>query len=191
MKSIVSAFALSILIVPAAHASVNEFEPGLRNLVGELSAWVADPAIIAAVKVQNAAHAGLNQGRIDELDKEWRAQVGAPSAPLIEKVLGRPESGWLRNKQDASAGLITEVFVMDNLGLNVAQSEVTSDYWQGDEAKWQQTYLVGASAVHISEVEFDESAQVYQSQVSLPVIDPADGSVIGAVTFGINVELLQ
>jgi hypothetical protein len=82
---------------------------------------------------------------------------------------------------------------MDNHGLNVAQSAVTSDFWQGDEDKWQQSYGdgTGDGAVHISEVEFDESTGVFQSQVSLPIKDPATGKLIGAITFGVNVQSLM
>ena len=78
---------------------------------------------------------------------------------------------------------------MDAQGLNVAQSDVTSDYWQGDEAKWQETYNTGN--VHIGDVELDESTQTYQAQVSLPIFDPESNAVIGAATFGVNLELLQ
>ncbi|MEJ8560661.1 hypothetical protein QTO30_05055 [Yoonia sp. GPGPB17] len=111
--------------------------------------------------------------------------------PLIEKLLTTAVSTWLLDKQDATAGFVTEVFIMDNKGLNVAQSVETSDYWQGDEAKWQQTYSVGPDALHISEVEFDDSTGFYQSQASLAISDPATGEVIGAVTFGINVQNLM
>ena len=79
---------------------------------------------------------------------------------------------------------------MDQVGLNVAVSEPTSDYWQGDEAKWSQTYLAGAGAMHVSDVELDESTQTYQAQVSLTVVD-ASGAPIGAITFGVNVEYLD
>lgn len=79
---------------------------------------------------------------------------------------------------------------MDNHGLNVGQSEITSDYWQGDEAKWQKTFLADAGSMHISEVEQDEFTQTYQSQLSLSVIDPASGAVIGVITIGTNVEAL-
>ena len=97
---------------------------------------------------------------------------------------------FLRAKKEASKGLFTEIFVMDNKGLNVGQSDVTSDYWQGDEAKWQKTFLVGPKAIHISDVKKDESTQTYQSQLSLPVVDPANNQVIGAITLGVNVEQL-
>jgi hypothetical protein len=80
---------------------------------------------------------------------------------------------------------------MDNKGLNVGQSGITSDYWQGDEAKWQKTYGKGPDAILIDDVEFDESSQTFQSQVSLPVVDSISGEVIGAVTVGVNMDLLQ
>lgn len=188
---------IAVLAVAAACAgapvlAANEFEAPLTELArSDLAAWVAEPAIVAAVLAQNAAHAGLTQADIDGLDAAWRAEVGATPAPMIDGVLADPASVWLRERQEASAGLVTEVFVMDDRGLNVAQSEVTSDFWQGDEPKWQDTYKAGPEALDISEVELDESTQTYQSQVSMPVIDPATGAAIGAVTFGIDVSLLQ
>jgi hypothetical protein len=80
--------------------------------------------------------------------------------------------------------------MMDARGLNVAASSVTSDYWQGDEEKFTATYPLGPDAVHISEVEFDESTQTFQAQVSLPVTDPATGAVIGAITIGVAADRL-
>ena len=79
---------------------------------------------------------------------------------------------------------------MDAKGLDVAQSTLTSDYWQGDEAKWSETYPVGPDAVQIGEIEQDESTQVFQSQVSIAVTDPATGEVIGAITVGVDVSML-
>lgn len=157
----------------------------------ELANWLTDPAMINAIKAQNAAHDGLSEDEVVALDQQWRAEAGAGGGPLIEKLLSGPVSGWLLDQQVATAGFVTEVFVMDNKGLNVAQSAQTSDYWQGDEAKWQETYSVGPDALHISEVEFDDSTGFYQSQASLAITDPSTGEVIGAITFGINVQNLM
>ena len=69
---------------------------------------------------------------------------------------------------------------------------MTSDYWQGDEAKFQKVYPNGPDAMLISDVEQDESTQRFQSRLSLPVVDPATKKNIGTVTIGIDVEnLLQ
>ena len=43
-------------------------------------------------------------------------------------------------------------------------------------------------AVHIGEVELDESNQTYQVQISLSVMD--GDKVIGAATFGVDIEQL-
>jgi nuclear transport factor 2 (NTF2) superfamily protein len=123
----------------------------------------------------------LTQDDIDNLDQAWRNQADAGSGPLIEDLLSRSVSQYLRDQQRNSDGLVAEVFVMDNLGLNVAQSDPTSDYWQGDEAKFQKTFGNG-------DVEFDDSSGYYQVQVSMTIDDPINGSPIGAATFGISME---
>ncbi len=156
----------------------------------QLTKWVENEALIQAVRDQNAAHQGLSQNDIDRLDQEWRAQAKAEDKPLINKLLSQPVSEWLRAQQGETANFVTEVFAMDNHGLNVAQSVQTSDYWQGDEAKWKNTFGNGSGDIHISEVEYDDSTGTYQSQVSMPISDPATGELIGAITFGINVQSL-
>ena len=155
-----------------------------------IESWISNPIVIDAVREQNARHAGLNQGEIDALDRQWRRETSATSHPLIDQVLGNPLSQHLMALRNGQHGVVTEVFVMDSRGLNVGQSNVTSDYWQGDEAKWKETFLVGPGAMLIDEIELDESTQTFQSQVSMPIVDPATGEVIGAITVGIDVEAI-
>lgn len=157
----------------------------------QLAQWVADDDLLAALKSQNVAHADLTEEQIIAMDQDWRAQAKDGGGPLISQLLEHPVSSWLRDQQTATTGFVTEVFVMDNKGLNVAQSVETSDYWQGDEAKWQETYQATPDALHISEIEFDDSTGFYQAQASLPISDPATNEVIGAITFGINVQSLM
>ena len=65
----------------------------------------------------------------------------------------------------------------------------TSDYWQGDEAKFKNSFNQGKGAIFVDEVEFDDSAQAYLVQVSVPVMD--QGKAIGAITFGIDVDQVE
>lgn len=154
----------------------------------QAAAWINDPTIINAIRAQNIDTANLSQGDIYGLDEEWRAEVGRNNQHMILEVMGNAASAHLRDHVAEAGGMITEVFVMDSRGLNVATSSVTSDYWQGDEAKFTETYPMGGDAVHVSDVEFDESTQSYQAQVSLSITDPTSGDPIGAVTFGINAQ---
>ena len=162
-----------------------------RDVVPQVRTWLNDPTVISAVKDQNARHAGLGQGDIDRLDGQWRSETSSSNRKLVDAVLSNQLSGYLGGVKGEAGGLYSEIFVMDNKGLNVGQSDVTSDFWQGDEDKWQKTYLAGPDAVFIDEVEFDESTQTFQSQLSLSVVDPDSGMAIGAVTVGVNVEMLQ
>ena len=161
-----------------------------KYVSGDVLTWLKDPAVLTAIKAQNAKHAALVEADILKLDKEWRAEVDAPSKPLIDGVMKNALSTFLGARKSASKGLLTEIFVMDDKGLNVGQSDVTSDYWQGDEAKWQKTFKVGPDAVFVDKVEKDESTQQLQVQVSVSVKDPETGKAIGAVTLGINVDQL-
>jgi hypothetical protein len=180
----------TMFMAPVAHAA-GEHDAAVRNLVdSKFNSWTSDPVLIDAIRSQNKANSGLKQSDIDALDKKWRAETNAGARPMIDEVLGRPASKKLLGFKNGGTGLFTEIFVMDNRGLNVAQSDATSDYWQGDEAKWKKTFLAGPDAVFIDEVEFDDSTQTYQVQVSLAIADPDSGAVIGAITVGVNAELL-
>ena len=178
----------AFIVAPQAQ---DEFTAPLTELAkGEIAAFAGDPALVAAIVAQNAVSGTYDQARIDALDAQWRAEVGAASKPLIDATLGNAASQYLAGVQADSAGKYTEIFAMDAMGLNVAQSTLTSDYWQGDEDKFTASFGGGADAVHISEIEQDESTQIFQSQVSVPITDPATGNVIGAITVGVDVSML-
>lgn len=187
MKNMIAAGALSLVAVAASAADTSVAAAAFAQ--SQAAEWINHPAIVNAITAQNASTSVLAQGDINTLDQTWRAEVGTANAPLVASVINNPASEHLRAHVAKSGGQITEVFVMDARGLNVASSGVTSDYWQGDEAKWIETYLKGAGSIHVSDVEFDESTQTYQVQVSLPVADNS-GAVIGAVTFGIEAQSL-
>lgn len=184
-KSPVFGLGLAVLTAPASFAA--DVPPAMSQYIHEeLKTWVNDPAIVDAINAQNQRTATLSPDEILAKDTAWRAQIGSADAPLIKAVLDAPLSSFLSGHLEQSGGRILEVFVMDQHGLNVAASDVTSDYWQGDEAKFTETFPKGAGSMFIDEVELDESTQAYQGQVSFAVTDPASGDVIGAITVGLN-----
>ncbi|UUX49971.1 hypothetical protein NUH88_21605 [Nisaea acidiphila] len=179
----------AVLFAFTATAKANDFEPQIKAFYDStVKAWLSDPAVIEAIKAQNAETSGYDAGKIDTLDKQWRAEAKAGGGDLVNKVAGNSLSGWLKQKKEEAGGKIAEIFVMDAKGLNVGMSDTTSDYMQGDEGKHQKTYGAGADAVFIDEVEFDESSGAFQSQLSATISD--GGSPIGAITVGVNVEKL-
>ena len=181
----------AMLSASAALQAQDEFTAPLTALgQSDIAAFAANPILIEAINAQNAVSGSYDQAKIDALDTQWRAEVDAAAKPLIDATLGNAASAYLKTVQDESMGKYAEIFVMDAKGLNVAQSTLTSDYWQGDEDKFSASFGAGADAVHIGEIEQDESTQAFQSQVSVPISDPATGALIGAITVGVDVSML-
>ena len=154
----------------------------------EIRSWLTSDELISAVDQQNIDHIGITAAEINNLDQRWRKERLRGGGTLIDSIMGNELSAFLRGIKAASGGVITEIFVMDNVGLNVGQTNGTGDLMQGDEAKWQQTYPVSAFAVLIAEVEEDGGVNV--SQTSLTVAR-SNGARLGAVTVGINVDALS
>ena len=170
-------------------AAVLDHGPAVRHVIEtRIRPWLGSAIVIDALRRQNEDHRLLSQTDIETLDARWRAETLSVDQPLIDRLLANELSRFLYDIQVQHHGLFTEIFVVDNRGLNVGQSDVTSDYWQGDEDKWQRTFLVGPDAIFIGGVEEDESTQQFQSQVSIAIADPQTGLAIGSITVGIDVD---
>ncbi len=160
------------------------------QMVKDLRELVSQPVVIASVKARNESRNNLSQADIDALDKAWREERGSQGPqPYIAAALGSPVSTYLLRRQAGSKGLYNELFVMDKNGLNVGQSSITSDFWQGDEAKFQKTFPMGAGAVFIDEPEYVSETGTWVVQVNLTLDD--NGTPIGSSTIEINLTELQ
>lgn len=191
LASLLFASAALVATVPApALAEGEHVAPVTEYVEAAVKPWLSDAAVIEAIKAQNATNANLSQGDIDALDNKWRAEIEGNDRPMVNGVLGSALSKFLKGKQEEAGGLIAEVFVMDAKGLNVGQSDVTSDYWQGDETKFQKSFGAGPDAIFVDEAEKDESTQMLQSQASVTIKDPQSGEAIGAITVGVNLDSL-
>lgn len=189
MRIIAFTLGLSALALPAASSDINTAMQ--EFLDSDIRGWANSQVLIDAIQAQNGTTTAYSQSDIDALDLAWRAEVGAPEKPTIEPVMNNAASDFLRGIVADAGGTITEVFVMDARGLNVAASSVTSDFWQGDEAKFTETFPVGPDGVHFSDIEFDESSQSYQGQISISIVDPGSQQVVRAMTVGIDAEALN
>ena len=183
--------ALPLLLLSGA-AMAADYEAALNGFLdSSIRTWSSDPALVQAINAANTERAAYDQAMIDAADTAWRAEVGQGSTPTITPVLANAAADFLRAQVDGSGGKITEAFITDAKGLNVAVSSPTSDMWQGDEDKFTAVFPAGAEGLLISEVELDESTQTYQAQISVSITDPATGAVIGTMTVGVNADALM
>ena len=159
--------------------------------IDEMRAILASDLVHRSIEAQNARLGTLAQADIDALDKQWRAEREADDKPLISMTLSNPLSSYVTRVQANALGLYAAIFVMDRNGLNVGQSAITSDFWQGDEAKYQKTFPVGPAAVFVDEPERIDEFGVWIAQVSLTITDRTTGKPIGMATFDVNLAELE
>lgn len=174
--------AVCFLLGSAAYAEdeAPHVKPVTDYIKKSVQPWLSDPAVVKAVTAANKAHLNVSYDEIVAWDKAWADK----DQKLMDSTMKNDLAAWLTKKKEASKGAITEIFVMDDKGLNVAQTDGTSDYFQADEAKWQKTYGSGGNAVFVDKAEADGGVTV--AQTSVTIMDK--GKPIGAVTFGIDVD---
>jgi ABC-type amino acid transport substrate-binding protein len=163
----------------------------VHRLVEErVTDWAHGELLISALREANRVRHDVTPADIQRLDHQWMSEVSSGDHVLIATIQGHPLSALLRDIQQRSGGLFTEIIVMDRLGLNVAVSEITSDYWQGDESKYQRVFPPGGEAVFMDRIEYDPSTRQFQVQVSIRITDPQSMTPIGVLTVGIDVEAM-
>jgi hypothetical protein len=130
-------------------------------------------------------------GKLKEIapDKDDKGHIAAGDA-LIKGARGSATSKFLQKQLEAAKpkDAVTEIFVMDGWGWNVGQTGGTSDYYQGDEGKWQKTFAKG-DANEVEVLPIVEEDGIRYSQISLPIKDGDKN--IGAVTIGVDVSKVK
>lgn len=161
----------------------------IKNLVMPLmQQWAILPEVITAVMAQNDNQQIARPQAILEKDARWQSEFKAGNFSLSASLMGIPLSQQLRQFKTRSQGLITEIILMDGRGANVAISDMTSDYWQGDEAKFLLSFNKSPEMLFFEPVGYDESTRRFQVHVSLPIYAPDIETSIGVLTVGVDIE---
>lgn len=150
---------------------------------GVVRAWTFDPVLMSALDAQNAQHLTLAQ--IQSRDAAW---VSGTANDLVQATITGACADRLR-RLIGSFDYYGETFLMDNQGALVCSTDKTSDYWQGDEAKFINSFKGGAGATFIDKPQFDTSANENLTQISVPVM--VDGHAIGSMTVGVLSDRLR
>ena len=199
-KSMVSSlkFVLIALLLAVGNlsviASAQELSPPKSlinsNVIKDIKSWLNNPVVDISINSQNKKYSTLTNAQILTFDKQWRAERKNDDQPLIAAILSSPLSNYLTQIQAASGGLLTEIFVMDAKGLNVGQSAITSDFWQGDEAKFQKTFGLGKDQIFVDDPEFHKESGTWRVQVNL-TLSNNQNQPVGAITVEYNLTELN
>jgi GAF domain-containing protein/HAMP domain-containing protein len=164
---------------------IGDYLNGQANVLQTLA---LDETIRQGVRAANALKPSVES--IQDLDQQWRQGFESGSNnSLINSRLSNSLSNDLRVFQ-ALAPEHIEVFVTDQTGALVSATNVTSDYYQADEAWWISTYQEGAGDVYISQPEYDESAEALSILIAVPIYDTRQGGFIGVLRSTIAIDRL-
>lgn len=191
MRRLFVSMFIGVLALGAAVPAPAQQEPDrqevLDKLEGKLRAarhMAFHPVVVRAVRTQNEEQLGIET--IQQRDAEWRA---AQQGTALQRSIGQSRASRVLQQLVERNPDFNEAFATDNQGANVAMYPATSDYWQGDEDKWTNSFNDGDGKLWIGEVELDDSTGEVAVQVSVPILD--QGETIGVLVIGVTQDYLQ
>ena len=140
-----------------------------------------DAQLVAFVEKDNARPVAID--RLKALDKQWQAKDNIED--FVKALLASPVSARLASLIAADK-FLPEAFIMNAQGTIIGETNRTSTYWKGEQAKFTGAFNGGKGAVWYGTLAFDESTKINAVQVSVPV--SKGGAAIGAICFTVNVD---
>ena len=183
-KAIIITTAILFVISVAGIVSAADVDTKMLNWKANTvyAKFGLDKTIAKAVKAQNKQ--GMSLDDIKFTDRMWRDLMSG-TIKIMDDMMEN-DCAMAAKALMADNPEVTEIFVMDDQGVNVCMTTKTGDYWQGDEAKFWNSYNGGIGSVFVDEVEEDGGKMI--SQVSVPVMKGK--KAIGAMTIGVDVGML-
>ena len=161
-----------------------------------ISSLALDEKVIAYVSTANHVYQGSQeeiQNQIERYDQEWMdaVRIDKLDIPLIQsRVNWSPLSQQFRDFRGRFPDHI-EIFVTDRYGAVLGATNVTSDYYQADEAWWQAAFKDGQGGIYIGTPEYDESAGGVAINLALPIRNYTNNSVDGVLRSTYRLEAID
>jgi len=182
-----------------AQETIDRIDRDLFYRIEEFRVYSRDLIFSEALIKSNEEFGGLSDVReyIDKKEREWRASGKQEITPFMEGLINNELAREMRRmfieyyEEEYGYKVIAEVFVTNKYGVNIAQTQKTTDYRQDDEEWWQRTKTDG---IFVGDIEYDESADIYSTVIAIR-IDNVEGDFEGEIKAVINIreiiEILQ
>ncbi len=169
---------ISAAIEDAPHQASSRMHDILHIHSDIIQKWTKNPILLESVRQHNDKRQTLAE--IQQIDRQWLAgEIEDYSLSLQHNPAGQ----FLKQKILENP-LYTEAFLCGEQGAVAGEYPKTTDYWQGDEDKFRQSYYSGNGRVYFGAIELDQSTQQVSIQISVPVID--QGKTIGVLIVGLK-----
>ena len=147
----------------------------------EITQIVADnPLVIEAVKSASQESQELNDLPVAEVEQKFTETKLIKPNQVLNNYLAR----------SAETGGLSELYLTEQRGFNVAYNSPTDDFVQSDEDWWKNAK---SNNLWISETILDEAAGIVSLDISQAIQDPVSGNFLGVVkaAVAVNSERLQ
>jgi PAS domain S-box-containing protein len=123
---------------------------------------------------------------IAKIDRDW---TNGADLPIIHELTNNKLAQNLQAKQryyqnKYGYSLLGEIFITNRFGVNVAQTNRTTDYYQADEEWWR---VAQKDGLFVSDVNYDESSGTFSTEIAVK-IDDANGNFAGVIKVVQNIK---
>ena len=164
-----------------AASLAREVNATLLDRVHDVFGWTRTPVVTSDARAasqfaREEGLTGLSINLLEERFSDTRTTGIAPSSSafLAEELEHNPE--------------FREVFFTDANGFNAGLTAETSDFVQSDEEWWQEAW---ANGISVSDVEFDESANILAVDISVRIDDQVTGAPLGVMKAVLSTAFVQ
>ncbi len=155
---------------------------GLESYAHEVYGWLLSLEALKELQTTPVKITRFDHFYIDSLEREW----AKPKSSLQNSVYGSKFSKFLALEVPKRFPFVSELLIFDRSGALVAASAATTDYYQGDEMKYTQTFSKNQNQF-LDRLRFDESTGKFLVQVTMLIKGQTQSQETLGVTLGIDV----
>ncbi len=170
---------------------LNKIERNIHNRIQEIQVCATELKLQEIAKESNEEFEKLEDIKsfINQKENEWSSVSKNAVNVFVQQLTNNKLSEELRNKiefyeKKYGYRVFGEIFFTNRYGVNISQTGKTTDYYQADEQWWQ---LTKENGLYVKDVEHDESANVYSTDIGIRV-DDEDGNFLGVIKAVLNIE---
>lgn len=179
-----------LIFIPWITFAQTNYVQDINDIINtDMKRWASRSVVINSVLAQNSKSADLSISDFKILDTRWKSEKRKNKRPLISKLLNNRLSEYLKEVHEEGQGIYTEIIIIDDKGLNVGQSRVSENLWQGQQEKWLKTFGSNSYTPNIGKLHFDDNTELFQVEVSFMMIH--EDEPIGIVYAGIDIEQIE
>jgi signal transduction histidine kinase/HAMP domain-containing protein len=167
---------------------LDKISRNISHRIEETQAYATDELAKEYITLSNAQFENTSDPNsyIAQTDRDW---ANGADLPIIKELTNNELAKELQERQKFyqnkyGYNLLGEIFVTNRFGVNVAQTNRTTDYYQADEEWWQAAHKYG---LFVGNVNYDESSGTFSTEIAAK-IDDANGNFAGVIKVVPNIK---